>query len=239
MVFNSCHSSHKPSRSHKPCHKMSRVTSVYWTSNVLPIISFQIDVLSSTLPYRCGLSLLIYGSTIISPTQLQRSHLFPLYQPISPFCYINFCLLITNVFLVFIFLFLESTDVTPEYLLSCMLSGSYYMPPETLLRSQSSAGTARHVILYHMHTSRHYNQIQPLRVKYEGRRIRYKSYRKMNPTWISMKQKSDADGGSHFVEVAYANIPRLTFDASGKAACGVFRCSTACNMPIYYCAFFQ
>jgi hypothetical protein len=36
---------------------------------------------------------------------------------------------------------LEPTNVTPEYLLSCMLSGSYYMPPETLLRSQSSAGT--------------------------------------------------------------------------------------------------
>lgn len=113
--------------------------------------------------------------------------------------------------------------MTPEYLLSCMLSGSYYMPPETLLRSQSSAGTARHIILYHMHTSSHYNQIQPLHINREGRRIRYKSYRKMNPTWISIKQQSDDDGGSHFVEVAYANIPRLTFDASGKATRGVFR----------------
>ena len=40
-----------------------------------------------------------------------------------------------------------------------------------------------------------------------------------------MKQQSvaDADGGSHFIEVAYANIPRLTFNASGKATRGVFR----------------
>ena len=64
---------------------------------------------------------------------------------------------------------------------------------------------------------------------WEGRRIRYKSYRKINPTWISIKDESGADGGSQFAEAAYANIPRLTFDASGEATRGIFRYSTCCT----------
>ena len=34
----------------------------------------------------------------------------------------------------------ESTSATPEYLLSCLLSGAYYLPQESLLRTQSSGG---------------------------------------------------------------------------------------------------
>ena len=34
----------------------------------------------------------------------------------------------------------ESTSATPEYLLSCLLSGAYYLPQESLLRTQSTAG---------------------------------------------------------------------------------------------------
>lgn len=43
-----------------------------------------------------------------------------------------------------------------------------------------------------------------------------------------MKDESGADEGSQFVEAAYANIPRLTFDASGEATRGIFRCSEVC-----------
>ena len=136
----------------------------------------------------------------------------------------------------------ESTDVTPEYLLSCLLSGSYYMPPETLLRSQSSAGTVRQITsnrptrtsvqgisIYIPPPS---SNIALERIHCEGRRIRYKSYRKVKPTWISMKDKSGTDGQSQFIIAAYANIPRLTFDANGEATRGVFRCGAACYILI-------
>jgi hypothetical protein len=43
-----------------------------------------------------------------------------------------------------------------------------------------------------------------------------------------MKDESGANGESQFAEAAYANIPRLTFDASGEATPGVLRCSAVC-----------
>ena len=43
-----------------------------------------------------------------------------------------------------------------------------------------------------------------------------------------MKDEGGADGGSQFAEIAYANIPRLTFDANGEATRGIFRCSAFC-----------
>jgi hypothetical protein len=45
-----------------------------------------------------------------------------------------------------------------------------------------------------------------------------------------MKDESGANGGSQFAEAAYASIPRLTFDASGEATRGVFRCSAVCML---------
>lgn len=93
------------------------------------------------------------------------------------------------------FEFDESYDETTEAcLVSAMMAGLYYIPPERILRHQSGW----------------------------GRRVRYKEYHQIHPNWTSVSPPSHLEAMFDWVESA--EVPRVAFDGPGGVrTAGTFR----------------
>jgi hypothetical protein len=87
----------------------------------------------------------------------------------------------------------EFTAEGARCVISGLMAGLYYLPPERLLRHQTGW----------------------------GRRIRYKSYRQIDPTWTPLQLSAALEKSIEVLEVA--SIPRYHYDLTGNEFYGLFR----------------